>query len=348
MHIAMIGVGMVARTHADAIAATSGRLSLRGVLSARQERAEAFAASVTETLGAAPKVYADLAELAADDGVDFVLVCTPPDARIEIMKTLAAAGKPILLEKPLERDSAAALQVVEICEAAGVPLGVVFQHRMRESSQKAAEIVESGVLGPIALVETTIPWWRPQSYYDEPGRGTYARDGGGVMMTQGIHTMNLMLSLTGPVTTVQAMTRTTGMHKMEAEDFVTAGLEFASGAVGSLVASTASYPGGAESIVLHGRDGSLRLTSRQIVLDWQDGRQEVIDTGTNGGSGGGANPMAFTHGWHQAVIEDFAEALAAGRPPKVTGREALDVHRLIDAVVESSRQKRALRLEDLA
>ncbi|WP_068117040.1 Gfo/Idh/MocA family protein [Tropicimonas marinistellae] len=343
MQVALIGVGMVARTHVEALAATDGEVSLRGVLAAHPERAAGFAEDVAPICGAAPLVYQDVAQIAGDDAVDFVLLCTPPNARMEIVQTLTRAGKPILMEKPVERDSVAAEEIVTLCEAAGVPLGVVFQHRCREASQRAAALVAEGALGRIALVEVAVPWWRPQAYYDEPGRGTYARDGGGVLISQAIHTLDLMLSLTGPVRRVQAMARTTGLHRMESEDFVSAGMEFASGAVGSLVASTASYPGSAEYIVLHGEAGSLRLESGIVTLDWQDGRRETIGAPA-AGTGGGADPMAFTHAWHQGVIEDFADALKTGRAPLVTGREALTVHRLIDALVRSSREGQAVDL----
>ena len=131
-------------------------------------------------------------------------------------------------------------------------------------------------LGPLVSAEVNVPWWRPQSYYDEPGRGTYERDGGGVLISQAIHTMDLMLTLTGPVQSVTAMCATSGFHRMESEDFVVAGLQFANGAVGQLFATTASYPGVGETITLHCRDGSARLEAGQLMLTWQDGQSETL------------------------------------------------------------------------
>ncbi|MEM9757252.1 MAG: Gfo/Idh/MocA family oxidoreductase, partial [Pseudomonadota bacterium] len=166
-------------------------------------------------------------------------------------------------------------------------------------------------------------------------RGTYLRDGGGVLISQAIHTIDLALSLAGPVRAVRAMTATTRFHEMEAEDFAVAGLRFACGAVGSMVATTASFPGAAETIALHFDRGSIRLGSGAMRLTWRDGREECV--GVAGGTGGGADPMAFTHAWHQAVIEDFAAALRDGRPPAITGEAALAAHMLIDATVASAR-----------
>jgi len=203
-------------------------------------------------------------------------------------------------------------------------------------------MIAQGVLGDLALVNVTVPWWREQSYYDEPGRGSYERDGGGVLISQAIHTLDLMLSLTGPVAQVQAMCSTTSLHQMESEDFVSAGLRFANGAVGSVVASTASFPGDAESIALHYEKAVLLLHNGVLKINWRDGRVE--EHGDIAGTGGGADPMAFTSDWHRDIIADFARCLAESREPVASGQQALHVHQLIDAMVESSRLKAAVEL----
>lgn len=150
-------------------------------------------------------------------------------------------------------------------------------------------------------------------------------------------------ALIGPVTRVQAMARTTRLHEMESEDVVSAGLNFVSGAVGSLFASTASNPGRADTITQHGTEGSARLIGGRLALHWRDARREEI--GEAAGTGGGADPMAFTHEWHQAIIEDFTDSFQMGRAPAVTGRVALAVHELIEALTTSSAEGRAVTLE---
>jgi UDP-N-acetyl-2-amino-2-deoxyglucuronate dehydrogenase len=200
-------------------------------------------------------------------------------------------------------------------------------------------------VGPLVAAEVSVPWWRPQAYYDEPGRGTYARDGGGVLISQAIHTLDLMLSLTGPVVSVNAMVATTGFHRMEAEDFVCAGLRFANGAVGQLFATTASFPGRGEAITLHFRRGSVRLEAGVLRIDWQDGTSETI--GQAASTGSGADPMALTSDWHRAVIEDFADAVETGRPPLVPGRAALEVHRLIAALERSGERGGDVLLDEV-
>jgi predicted dehydrogenase len=282
----------------------------------------------------------DLDDLLARPGLDAVLLLTPPDAREPFIERLAAAGLHILCEKPLERTTAAARRIVTACGTADVCLGVVFQHRFREGVERLRTLLDAGAMGEIAHVELAVPWWRPQAYYHEPGRGTYARDGGGVLITQAIHQLDLMLSLAGPVAEVAAVAGTTRLHRMESEDLVAAGLIFENGALGSLHATTAAYPGHPERLVITGTEGSATLAGGTLDLVRRDGRTERH--GETAGSGGGADPMAFPHDWHKAVIADFVAAVREGRPPRVTGEEALRVHRLIDALVASAREGRRL------
>ena len=338
MKAALIGLGMVAKTYGDAFR-NSGNVRLSHVFARNSDRRSAFLSDWPD-LGAA--AAASIGEIAASDA-DFVILTTPPDARKDIVEALCTAGKPILMEKPVERNLINATALVEHCEAASVPLGIVLQHRARPVVADLRRILPS--FGTLQAVEINIPWWRPQSYYDAPGRGDYARDGGGVLITQAIHTLDLALSLTGPVREVTAMSATTKLHRMESEDFVSAGLIFANGAVGQLFASTASYPGRGETITLHCSAGSARLEAGQLNVDWHDGRTETL--GEAAASGAGADPMAFTSDWHRFVIENFAAALQEKRPPLATGRSALEVHRLIDALECSAKAKTAVALEDL-
>lgn len=330
--IALIGAGKIARTHVAALSAARDVARLEAVVSRHPERAR-YLADFHE--GRTPLFTSDLSSVAADPSIQMAIVATPPSVRREVIETLADAGKHILLEKPVGRTTEEALEVVEICERSGVTLGVLFQHRKRAPAIAAARHVASGKLGRLGLVEILVPLWREQSYYDELGRGTYARDGGGVMITNAIHSIDLALSLTGPVTQVQAMTATTPLHNMEAEDFAVAGFRFASGALGSFCASTATFPHRTESITLHFEQGSLRIDKDALEVTWRDGRTLVE------GQAEPARQEAQTAGrfdWHQAVIEDFVDAIRHGRAPMVTGREALVSHRLIGAIEESAQK----------
>lgn len=330
MKAVLIGVGMVADMHAKAIAATGGAVTLHGVYGRNISKAQAFAKDHGDVA-----CYETLEAVGADPSVDFCIVLTPPDARQEIAQILADAGKPVLLEKPIERDSQAAAQIVDIFAKKKLPLGVVLQHRMRPAARHLKAVLDRGALGDVAAVEVRVPWWRGQDYYDVAGRGTYARDGGGVLLTQAIHTLDLMLHLLGPVASVTAMSATTALHRMEAEDFVSAGLRFANGAIGSMMASTACFPGSAEGIHLHGTKGSAVLDAASLQIFWRDG--SVEDLAGAAETGGGADPMAFGPEWHRDVIVGFARAVATGTEPPISGQDALGVHRLIDTIVNAAR-----------
>ncbi len=335
---ALIGLGMVSRTYAAALADLAPELRLAGVHARQPESRAAFAAAHPDLPGAA-RAYASVKEIAADPEVDFVILTTPPNARLDLLRILmASGGKPVLMEKPVARTLAEAEEVAGIAAAAGVPLGIVLQHRARPV---AAELrARLGDLGPLRAAEIFVPWWRPQDYYDEPGRGTYARDGGGVLISQAIHTLDLALSFTGPVAQVTAMLATTDLHRMEAEDWATAGLRFASGAVGSLMATTAAFPGRPEGFILHCENGSAEFVSNRLTLAFHDGRTETL--GASSATGAGADPMAFTHDWHRDVIADFARAVQTGRPPLIPVEAALEAHRLIDALERSGREGRRI------
>ena len=326
-HAALIGVGMVGKTYAEAL--SGGVVRLTGALGARAGSGAAF----LERFGIDGRAYGSVQAIAEDASVDFVILTTPPDARIEIVRELVAAGKPILMEKPIERNLAAARDIVQMCEAAKVPLGIVLQHRASDPARTLFR--KRASLGDLRVAEIYVPWWRDQGYYDEPGRGTYARDGGGVLITQAIHVLDLALQFTGPVRDLVAMTATSAFHRMEGEDFVSAGLRFANGAVGSLMASSASFPGRSEEIVLHYEHGSVRLQRGRLITEWQDGRVE--GAGETEASGAGADPMAFSSDLHRRVIEDFADCLTSGAEPLASGRSALGVHALIEAIEAAGR-----------
>ena len=335
--LGVVGAGMAAKPHALALNALRAEIEVRGVW----RRNEAALKSFCDEHGFPPA--ASLEALLADPGIEAVLILTPPNARGEIVAAAAAAGKHVLMEKPVERTTSAARAIVERCDAAGVTLGIIFQHRFRAASQALVAKVASGALGKLFAVHLVVPWWRPQQgYYDKPGRGTLAHDGGGVLVTQAIHSLDLMLSLTGPVRAVTALAATTGFHQMETEDFVAGGLEFANGAVGALMATTANFPGAAESLTLNFEKGSATLTGGNLTLHWMDGRTETIGEASN--SGGGADPMAFPFDWHMAQIAEFADAVRAGRQPVSTGHSALQVHELVDALIASAREGQRVAL----
>ena len=339
--IALIGLGMVVPAHAKSLLDLAHRVEVAGAFSATAARREAFARQF-------PFPTCDRLETIIEDpSIDSVIVLTPANTHLDIVRRCAEAGKHILLEKPVEISTDRATELVETCEAAGVTLGIVLQHRFRPAGEALAQILREGELGEVAGCSTVIRLWRPQSYYDEPGRGTFARDGGGVLISQGIHTLDMMLSLAGPITEVQGYAATSPLHRMETEDMVVAAVRYANGALGTIDATTAAYPGFSERIELICRNGTALLVGSSLEIAYHDGRTQSVAPQTTAG-GTGANPMDFPHDWHRSVIADFLDALDEGRAPRVTGREALKVHRLIDALIAAGRTNGTVRVAEVA
>lgn len=326
LRLAIVGLGMAVTPHARGLMDLEGQVEVLHAFAPSAARREAFAARF-------PFPTCDsLDTILADDRVQAVAVFTPANTHAEIGLACARAGKHVLMEKPLDITTQRAEALVAGCRAAGVTLGVVLQHRFRPAGMRAADLIAQGRLGRIVGCSTTIRLWRPQSYYDEPGRGSFARDGGGVLISQGIHTLDLMLSLAGPIDTVTGFATTTPVHRMETEDMVCAGARFANGAIGVIDATTAAYPGFHEEIAITGTNGTLALRGGTLRAQFHDGTDEQVQADTGAG-GTGADPMAFPHDWHRAVMADFADAIRDNREPRVTGDEALRVHRLIDALI---------------
>lgn len=335
--IAIVGLGMAVAPHARGLLDLSDEIEVAHAFAPSEARRRAFG----ETYGF--PLCDSLETILADDSVEVVAVLTPPNTHRDLVTRCAQAGKHVLIEKPLEITTARAEALVAECRKAGVKLGVVLQHRFRPAGMTLARILEAGELGRIVGCSSTIRLWRPQSYYDEPGRGSFARDGGGVLMSQGIHTLDLMLSLAGPVAEVTGFPTTTPVHRMETEDLVCAAIRFSNGALGTIDATTAAYPGFPEEIVLTCEKGTALLRGTELLVQFQDGRSTTIAPDRSAG-GTGADPMAFPHDYHRAVMADFVEAIRTGREPKVTGEEALKVHRLIDGLIETGRTGRPARI----
>lgn len=343
MNVLMIGAGMVAQTHILALRDNQAGARLMGILGRDAARVASFCADASKTLGYEVAPFTDV-QAALDATPDMALLITPPDARTGFAQTLGQANLPTLMEKPVERSLQGAQEVVDIYAQAGVPLGLCFQHRTRMAAQELKQKLHDGALGDLVHVEMRVPWWRDQSYYDAPGRGSYARDGGGVMINQAIHTLDLALWLAGPVAQVQAMMRTSPLHRMEAEDIAAALLTFQSGASGVLTATTTAYPGGAESVSLTTTQAHCHLQGDSLRIDWLSGDVDVIAPDGGGDTGGGADPMAFTHAWHQAILEDFVAAVSERRTPLAPPDEALHVHAVIDAMEQAARAGHAVEV----
>ncbi len=323
--IAVIGLGAALAPHAKALIDLKDRARVIHAVARNAEQRRLAA----EQYGF--PVSADAAAAIADPRVDAVMILTPTNAHLELAEAAFAAGKHVLCEKPVEVTLARGERLIAAGRRADQRLGIMLQMRFRAASQRLKALLDTGALGEIQAATLSVPWWRAQSYYDQPGRGVKARDGGGVLMIQAIHALDLFRWYVGVASVEAAMTRTTALHRMETEDFAAALVRLSNGAPGAITATVAAFPGGPEQIMLIGAKGIARMDGGNLRVSYLDGAEEVIEDAVGAGSGSGW--MAFSHEPHKAVLRDFLDAIEQGRDPAITGEEALATQRVIDAII---------------
>jgi predicted dehydrogenase len=322
--VGLIGLGMAIKPH---------MLSLRELESAGRARIVGGFARSAQRRAAFTKQWGVPAFDTQDDllkapGLDLVIVMTPPGVHLANAEAAAAAGKHILVEKPVEITVARGEALVAAADKAGVRCGVVFQHRFRPAALRLKAALATGELGEILSASASVRWWRDANYFAQPGRGTKARDGGGVLITQAIHTLDLLLHLAGPHKHVAGFAYTSPLRALDTEDVAAAAVRFQSGAIGALDATTVAQPGYPERIDIAGTKGSAVLETFQLVLNREGRDTEIVGSAQSGG--GGADPMAFDHGPHKAVIVEMLDAIEQNREPSNSARSGLHVQRLIE------------------
>lgn len=341
----LVGCGMIAAHHARAIAASRGG-KLVAVYSRGRERTEKFA----REFGASPASSLD--ELVNDSSIHVVNVATPSGAHLEPAVAAAAAGKHLLVEKPLEVSLDRTDRMIAACTSARVHLAAVFQARFGRGARKVKQAVAAGRLGRLALCGATVKWYRAQSYYDEGGwRGTRRWDGGGALMNQSIHAVDLLQWLVGMPAEVSAFTARVGHTGIEVEDTAAAALRFPGGGLGVIEASTSAWPGYARRIELNGDAGSVALEDDRIVRwdfrePWPEdeavrrefGAPSELRTGAGG-------PQQMNNRGHELQIQDLVDAIKEGRPPAILGHEARNAVAIIQAIYRSAAEGRAIAIE---
>jgi len=341
----IIGCGNIGPVHAMAIGdAPSAKLVAVSDLS------EELAQKLAGEHGAKP--YTDYKAMLERDDVQAVCICVPSGLRAEIGEDCAAAGKHILSEKPLEVSSARIDRIINAADSNGVKLGCIFQSRFSEGASKVRDAIDDGRFGKLVLGDAYIKWYRSQEYYDSGAwRGTRKLDGGGCLMNQGIHQIDLLQWFFGPVKKVTAQTALVAHDGLEVEDLATAMLEFANGAFGVIEGSTAIWPGHSERVEVHGTAGSAILESGELRF-WKfredrpgdEAIQAELEKESALGTGAGDPLAGLKHEGHRRQIEDFADAILNDRSPRIEGREGRKAVRLIEAIYESAEKGQPVRL----
>ncbi len=339
--IGVIGCGAIAPVHAEAVREALGA-RLIGFLGRSAERAR----SIGERFGV--PWTTDREAFLARAGLEAVLIGTPSGTHAELGIAAARAGKHVLVEKPIDVDLARARALVDACRSAGVTLGVVYQSRFLPDVAVLTEALGHGRLGHLGLADAYVKWWRDPAYYATSSwHGTLALDGGGALINQAIHTVDLLQLLAGPVAAVTAHTTRTRHVAIEGEDTALALVRYASGACGVIEATTAALPGFARRIELSGTRGSVVFEGERI-REWRlgDGDTDVASGESPRGRAqdGAADPRLSDADLHRRVVEDFAEAVAEARAPRVDGPEGLKSLEIVLAVYESAREGREIVL----
>lgn len=354
LRVAVVGCGKIAGNHARALRQVDG-VEVVACCDAQPGRAEAFAAD--HRIAHAAASLSDLLASPGERGLDAVTVCTPHPVHEQVVVEAARAGLHVLCEKPIAVDLAAADRMIAATDAAGVTFGVVFQRRFWPAAQRLRAAIDDGRIGPPILGEVSVLLHRPTSYYAaDPWRGRWDSDGGGVLMTQAIHQVDLLCWYLGRPTQVSGVIRTHlhGDH-IETEDSASAVVAFESGATATITATTAAGHNLGNRVTVVGRSGAVAG-----VLEFPEGHEGVNDVWTVPGEVGFAAPFdpavpakpdigtinAALTDFHTVQVQDFAQAVLTGRPPAVTGRDARTSLAVVLAVYESARTGRTVHLEN--
>ena len=335
IHIGVVGGGNISETHARAAREIAG-VEIAAIYGLNQEKSQ----QLSQRYGGA--VYADFKAFLRHSPMNLVAIGSPSSLHAEQGIAAARHGLHVLVEKPIDINVAREDALIAECEKAGVKLGVFFQDRVAPDLCRVKELIDAGHLGRPILVSARVKWYRPPEYYSQSRwRGTYALDGGGALINQGVHTVDLLLWLMGDVTRVQAKA-ITGFHNIEVEDTLVATLEFKNGAIGILEAATSVYPGYPRRIELTGSEGTIIVEDDRIVtMDLRHPLEEPLVTVGQAPHASPNSPVVSDVSGHRRLLEDFIHAIESNSGPRCDGYEGRKSVALVEAIYESSRTGQA-------
>ena len=332
----IVGGGLIGKVHAEAIYAIPGARVV-AVYGRNEAKANELAVKY-HAVG-----YSDYAQFLAHPGLDVVNVCSPSGLHLEHGRAAAEAGNHVLVEKPIEINLARADALIEACDKADVKLGVIFQSRFLPMVQKMKAAIEAGKLGQLILGDAYVKWYRAPEYYADSWHGTMALDGGGALINQAIHTIDLLRWMMGPVESAFAMKKALRYPHIEGEDTLVGTLQFANGALGAVVATTSVKPGFKRRLEISGANGTIILDGDAISVWDVEGdaqRDEAAEQITDGSS----NPAAISTEGHRRQIEDMMHAVRENRAPVIDGHEGRKSLEVVSALYQAAQEQRLIRL----
>ena len=329
LRIGIVGAGNISQTHARAVRSIPG-LQVAAVHGIDRGRAERLAA---EYGAVAFDDYPSFLE----HPLDVVVIGSPSGCHAEQGSAAAARGHHVLVEKPLDVTTERADALIAAAEAAGVLLGVIFQDRLQPGIAELKRMVDGGELGTPVMISGRVKWHRPREYYAQSRwRGTGALDGGGALMNQGIHTVDLIQWLFGPVVRVSGTTARR-VHEIEVEDTAAAVMTFASGAIGTIEAATSVFPGYPRRLEVTGSNGTVVLEHDRLERVDLRGGARTVSAPAGDRNASASSPVVADETAHRRVLEDFIHAIRSGGRPMCDGREGRKSVELVQAVYESAR-----------
>ena len=340
----IIGCGMISDFHSAAITdIKNGKLV--AVSSRKAENSQRLVDRYSI------QAYSDYNEMLNRDDIDIVCVCTPSGAHMEPAVAAAEAGKHVIIEKPLEITLERCDAIIESCEKANVRLCAIFNSRFSDASQLVKDTVSSGRLGQLTLGDAYVKWYRSQDYYDSGDwRGTMELDGGGALMNQSIHAIDILQYVMGPVESIQAFTDTLAHKRIDVEDVAVAALRFKNGALGVVEGTTAVYPGSLKKFEFSGTKGTIVLEEEDIIT-WEFEEEEPEDaeikqqfTEKKSGGGGASDPRAINHDNHRRQMINLIQSIENNIPHLVDGREGRKAVEIILAIYQSSKAGKTVHL----
>lgn len=331
LRVGFIGGGGITDTHARAARACPG-IEIAAFWGANAHKTERLAGLH------GGRAYGWLPDFLAHRPMDLAVIGSPSGLHAEHGIAAAERGLHVLVEKPIDVTTERADALVAAAERAGVRLGVIFQDRLKPDLVRLRQAIAAGRLGRVLLASARVKWYRPPEYYsDSRWRGTRALDGGGALINQGIHTVDLLLWLLGPVTRVQALTGTV-LHRIEGEDLALALLQFESGAVATLEATTCAFPGYPRRVEITGSEGTVVVDGdRLVAADLRAPDRTLASPAGDEGRASAASPVVADASAHRRVLEDFAAAIRSGAPAACDGREGCRSLAVVEAVYAAAR-----------
>jgi UDP-N-acetyl-2-amino-2-deoxyglucuronate dehydrogenase len=269
--------------------------------------------------------------------VDFVDVCTFPNFRLQPIEICAQTGKHVQVQKPIATNLATAKQMIETARKGGIVLGVVSQHRFDDSSIFVKKAIGDGRLGKLLQCDAYVKWYRSAEYYSRPIKGSWEVEGGGALVNQAIHQIDILRWFAGPVKELFGMWQLGALHKIESEDVVNTLMRYENGATGVIQAATAFWPGYPERVELHGTKGTAVLTCDKLTtwdVENDSGAPAPVEKEV---ASGASDPMAISLEPFERQFRDFADAIKTGRKPLVGGEEGYEALELVEAVYRSCR-----------